>query len=210
MEKELDKLGTVIPEFFYELVTRAFPGIVVLSVCFYWSGGNFKDVFSTGGESGFVLAGFVLIMAWIVGITLDAGAYQIGKLLRFDKLLDSFPKDTKGDGLDYIRRVEAWERKLIFMQMALVIFFRSMGVICFFTFCVSILNFLFSVLNCSLLVFNRFQAKLPLLCGHFVIYGLVSFVFACVFGLCWHEQRKSVIELCKRFQGGKFMEDWQI
>jgi len=58
-----------IPDFFREFISRIIPGMVFIGIYIFWSGKHLKVVFSDA-----TLSVFVLVAAWIIGVTIDVGA----------------------------------------------------------------------------------------------------------------------------------------
>jgi hypothetical protein len=178
MASNEENAAQIIPDFFAEFIGRITPGLVVIALAVFWSGKNFKAVFSSVELSVFVLAA-----AWIIGITLDMGIFCIGKLFyldRCEKLLP--PLNTGEDYWKYILNAKAWERGIINKQMAQLIFFRNMMSICALMALISIAMNFPSSLN----------FLLPVLDNYHQIFGILGSVFFFVFGLCWQAQRETI------------------
>lgn len=136
-----EKLAAIIPDFFFELISRIAPGFVVIVLSLYWAGSDFKAVVFTIGLSVFMLAA-----AWIIGVTLDVGVYSIGKILHLDKWLLRDPEgelspvtekvdteEVEYDRWEYLRKASSWERGRIIKAEAQLIFFRNMMSVCALT-----------------------------------------------------------------------------
>ena len=187
MSEQEEKLTAIIPDFFAELIGRIAPGFAVIALSLYWSGSDFKAVFSTVGLSVFVLAA-----AWIIGVTLDVGVFCIGNMLRLDKLLKPFPKDDYYIHWQYLLDASEWERGIINKQRSQLIFFRNMMSVCGLT-----------VLACIIMEFSsRLDSLLPVLHNHHRCYGILAIVFFIVFMLCWRATRE-----CLRLDWAKLFKE---
>jgi hypothetical protein len=164
-----------VPDFFYELIARIIPGVVVVAISIYWSKGDFKTVYSSVG-----LSVFMLVAAWIIGVTLDIGVFAGYKLCP-----EKYRQKITPDLSTYawiLRKLLPFDRKLVTKALALIVFFRIMTIIC-----------VFALLICvAMLLFPRWDFFLPALHDHFWRYGLVSVILALVFGICWNEQHREL------------------
>ena len=119
MAEEPEKLTGLVPEFYFELIARIIPGLGAIWISMCWSGCDFKTVYSSLGLSAFILVG-----AWVIGVTLDVGVFRVYRKIlgnRFVPELSSSPVT--------IRKLPEWVRKSIFKDYAVVIFSRGMFVI---------------------------------------------------------------------------------
>ena len=172
----------VIPDFFYEFISRIIPGLVVITISLYWSDSDIKAIFSSVG-----LSLFVLVAAWIIGMTLDAGGFTIVKRICPQRFLEKIPS-CHPNTHDHLCKTNRWEREIFSKAQAQSIFFRSMTTICALSiFLTSTVTIFSSKLNsmCPALL-----KHLPALLRHPWIYGICGFVFFFVFLSCWWAQRK--------------------
>jgi hypothetical protein len=205
MPETEDKLTTIIPDFYYDLIGRIAPGFVAITVSVYWSGSNFEVVFSTIGQSV-----FALVIAWLIGVTLDVGVYYIGTSFR----LDEFLKCLKSNGLkisclknwkrallkrsqvskagenhvyNYLSKASPWERGSLIKQQALLILYRNMLSICALTALICFfMRFFPEWLSSSL------NSLLPVLHCHYWRYFVLTVVFSLIFAVCWWHQSISL------------------
>ena len=108
----------LIPDFFYEFISRIIPGLVVIALSFYWSDSDFKAISSSLG-----LSLFVLVAAWIIGTTLDVGVFMVVKWI-CPGLLKKIPASHR-DIWEYLCKAKSWERESYNKAEALRIFFRN-------------------------------------------------------------------------------------
>jgi len=131
-----EKGAQLIPDFFYEFISRIIPGLIVIALCFFWSGTNFDSKSITTP----FLAGtsfFSLLLGWVIGTTLDVGVFVVANPLK-EIFVKKNHHEKKSDILeaDYwegLKKMTAWERNYFHKQTALKIFFRNMASICFLT-----------------------------------------------------------------------------
>ena len=172
-----------IPDFFYELIARIIPGVVVIAISIYWFSGNFKT--SSGVELS-VFVFFGLVAAWIIGVTLDLGVFVgwkwfVGRkwLLRLRHYLKR--EEFVSDLIQYgwiVRKLEPLDRKLVTKAHAQIVFFRSMTAIC-----------AFAVLIClAMLCVPYWGFLLPALDDCAGFYALIYSILALVFWSCWKWQ----------------------
>ena len=189
-----------VPDFFFECIARIIPGLVVVAICIYWSKGNFETVYSHSWVSVFVLVG-----AWIIGVILDIGFYAIAKsfagvfksVVKFilpgkwvTKLHEWVRKVAPVIDLGFIRQLGSWDRSRAIKSSAQVIFYRSMGEICFLT-----------LVACGVMYLApRWDFWLPGLHDQGGRYALVSVILFLVFVLCWTTQRVAFGELVEEMK----------
>jgi hypothetical protein len=147
----------------------------VVAIAIYWSGGDFKTVYSNVG-----LSVFVLVVAWIIGVTLDIGVFAGFKLCPEKYRQQIVPDLSKYAWI--FRKLLPFDRKLVTKSLALIVFFRIMTVICVFAVLIPV----------AMLLFPSRDFFLPALHDHPWRYGLVSGIFALVFGFCWNEQHREL------------------
>jgi hypothetical protein len=170
-----------IPEFFYDIIARMIPGLLAIVIYMYWSKADFKSVVSNVGMSG-----FVLVAAWVVGVTLDVGVFAIAKKICSGKWLQKVAPDLN-PLLGITRKLPPFERRLIAKALAQIIFFRNMMVICGS-----------AALICLVMCFLPiFDLLLPALRDHDYLCGLLCVILWWVFWLCWKLQRGSVADWLK-------------
>ncbi|HEY1717499.1 MAG TPA: hypothetical protein VGH42_04295 [Verrucomicrobiae bacterium] len=201
-----------IPDFYREFISRIIPGLVVIALYIYWSETDFKVVFSS-----YLMSSFLLIAAWIIGVTLDVGIFLIVDLIvGADKFI---PKPQKNPGeseptkhqekslesndnaytdeWEYLCKAKPWERGIILKTLSQVIFFCVMFSICALAVILSLASISerFPKLNCGL----------PVLFQYKYYYLVSALVFSFVYLLCWWKNRKHFFEhiekLLKRQKG---------
>lgn len=198
LSEQAGKLTEIIPDFFFELISRIAPGFVVIALSLYWGGCDFKTVFSNTGLSAWMLPA-ALAAAWIIGVTLDVGVFCIGKKLRLDEWLLQGPKDgSQADpksGLQpdpkdhdeykrwqYRCKSSSWERGRMGKAEAQVIFFRNMMSVCALTALICVIMELSSSLD----------SLLPVLHGHPWTYLALAIFFFFIFWPSWLMMRLSL------------------
>jgi|SRR5208282_3384198 len=143
-ELDLSSHAGLIPDFFYELIARIAPGSIAIALSIYWANGDFETVYSSG-----VLSVFLLVPAWIIGVTLDLSVFSVLRPIfyRHKKPKDlEAPKDVKGlkgwakvvhyfipyedPTLEVIEKWPSLERVLFTKKKAEVIFLRIMCTLC--------------------------------------------------------------------------------
>ena len=110
-----EKGAQLIPDFFYEFISRIIPGLIVIALCFFWSGTNFDSKSITTP----FLAGtsfFSLLLGWVIGTTLDVGVFVVANPLK-EIFVKKNHHEKKSDILeaDYwegLKKMTAWERYL--------------------------------------------------------------------------------------------------
>ena len=177
-------MPSVIPDFFFEFISRIIPGLVVIALCLYWSDSNLKVIFSNI-ESSF----FVLVASWIIGTTLDLGVFLIVKRICPKCLLDK----TKTTDLDIWKKLcelNSWQREYYFKTQAVCIFFRGMASISALSVCL-----IFIITSSHL----KMDSVLPALLRHPWVYGILGVIFSIVFVWCWWAENGALHEWSKRF-----------
>lgn len=175
-----------IPDFFRELISRIIPGLVVIALCLYWSKGDFKATYSS-----VAISVFVIMTAWIIGVTLDVPLYVAYQSLIGVKKIKENPIAKRIileplDDWDVLCKATSWERGAIIKSVALTTFYRNMSAIGALT---------------ALLTHPSFGGIFPALITMFpglfayrlwyMILGLFCWVsFAC----CWYSNRKGINE----------------
>jgi hypothetical protein len=214
-----------VPDFFSELIARVIPGVVVVAISIYWYNGDFKKVYSDG------LWVVALVVAWIIGVTLDLGVFGIYMLcleklrkivhdiitsawmLRhaeaiFCKLVTKILQEIVhdfGTSAWMLRDVEPLFRKLVTKMFAVLVFFRSMAVFCGFTVAICVV----------MPICPWCDFFLPRLGCCPCLYLVVSLVLGLVFGFCWYEEHRQInswfeSERVFRLNRGQSPADWNI
>jgi hypothetical protein len=191
----------LIPDFVKEFIGRIIPGLVTMALYMYWSGSGFTVAFSTTILSATILAFvFILVAAWIIGVTLDLGVYLIvynaGRKI-CPKRLEKMGNFTAGLGeWYYLSKTNSWERGYLIKDAGQVVFLRSMGFICALTASVSLM---------SILKFpSGLNFWLPALFNYNWLYFISGLAFCLVFWCCWwmnySSHSKHVQKLCERLR----------
>ena len=178
MDKDDDNLWAFIPDFIYDFIGRIIPGLIVISLYLYWTGKGLECFHHT-----FEISLFILVAAWVIGVTLDEGVFFFWKLFR----KSVFPGD------DPLPRWESEPASLV-KHKGLGIFYRSMAVICGVTISLSLSMIFLSFLTTSppdvnddcvehLLsdLLSALTTWLPVLNSHDVIYLVLASVLFVVY-----------------------------
>jgi hypothetical protein len=192
MSEAAENQAWVIPDFFYELIARMIPGLVAIAIFMYWSKSDFNKVVASGGApvneyskvvSIAGLSVFGLVAGWVIGVTLDVGAYAIGKQF-FPELQKEFAPDVT-PSLEVVQWLSDTDRKIMTKQTAVKILFRNMMVICALTgvICQGM---------CFWPEWHLWVSFLPGLHDHYVRYEYLCWILAFVFWLCWKQQRSGL------------------
>jgi hypothetical protein len=147
---------------------------VAILTSIYWSGGNFKTVSSSLG-----LSAFMLVAAWVVGVTLDIGVFMIVPAILPEKVLKEVVPNLAPTVL-FIRDLPVWDRGILFKQFALMVFLRGMLVMCAVTGVVCVVMWLWS----------GWLYDWPFLHEDYGQYGVVCSILACLFWLAWKGNRR--------------------
>jgi hypothetical protein len=192
IENPIEK-AEIIPDFFYELISRIMPGFMAIAILVYASGNHLVEVFSR-----LELSVFLLMLAWVFGIILDVGFFCTVKFICAD-FLPRLRGKTLWEGIwkpkrnlwKYSRTARPWERGMLNKSEAQMIFFRTMALICFLLY--------FLCLLCK--IFSLCDALFPILARNTphgnVLVEICSPILGGVFLLCWRQQSQSLDEALK-------------
>jgi hypothetical protein len=190
-----EKQTWVIPDYFYELIARMIPGSIAIAISMYWSESDFGKVASSVGLSVFALG-----VAWVLGATLDVGAFTFFKnakrvCMRLDVKAFTFSKTAKwfqdkletfacpvNPKLEVVRGLSDLDRRTITKAMALKILFRNMLVICVLTMLICL----------GMHVCPSRDFYLPRLQNDYWLYALLCCFLIVVFWGCWKELDSSI------------------
>ena len=197
--------GELIPEFFVEFISRIVPGLVVIFLFFYWQKDGLKNISDHKDDfSGLGLSLFILVAAWVIGVTLDVGVFIIFRKIlkkRADDHSNKIPKIW-----ETMHLAKPWERGNIAKAAAQMLFFRSMVSICAIVVVLSALmeiqfllvshyrdcNFVDIIPDSIMDFLSELKELFPILYEHNGFYAFISIALGVVFYYVWEVQPDSL------------------